>query len=197
MIAGAGRRLYKAIKRAGQDRQKGESGLTQEEKQRVTQWLYSIRKREFALDKLKETLEILESKKETPPKYTSNFEAVVVFSNDVHSKQEAWTEFLDSFDARKSFLLEAIERHTTIITCYYDTLELLKQDEEWGYFGERIIRHKYYNKVKPDKVIYIKHLGCTERTYYRIHGKALRFFQEALPNIFRPKTSGSIVAVNS
>lgn len=157
--------------------------MTQEEVKRVKSWLYSIRRSEIALANLTKALEELESRHYSPPTWMqAPPEAVMVSGSMGGSKQEAWTEFLDEYPARRSFLEDNIVKHSSKISCFWTTLDLLAEEDN---VGAQAIRKKYYDKVRPDKAIYTMFLFCSEETFYRALRRALHFYYDVLPDIFQ------------
>lgn len=154
---------------------------------RVKAWLYSIRKTELALVNLRQALAELETRRESPPTWMRSPELVSVVGGESESKQENWVEFLEVYPARKSFLEDNIVKHETKLRQYRETLEVLAQDQKWGYIGAEIIRKKYYCKIQPDKAIYTMFLFCSPETFYRAHRRALQFFFDVLPDVFQSK----------
>lgn len=157
--------------------------MTQEEIKKVKSWLYSIRRSEIAFANLTKALEELESRNCSPPTWMkAPPEAVMVSGSMGGSKQEAWTEFLDEYPARKSFLEDNIRKHELKINCFWKTQDALAEEDN---IGAQAIRKKYYDKVRPDRAIYTMFIFCTPETYYRSLRRALQFYYDVLPDIFQ------------
>ena len=132
--------------------------MTGQEKEKVQQWLYSIKKDEKTIEAIKSALELLDEQKDTP-----------------------------NYEARRSFLLFH-KIMLQLNRNYYDrTLEAMRTTEPaWGELGAKIIDYKYYQKGTVDVYNrWQKQFYCDYSTFYRIHKKALQFFLDVLPNLFQ------------
>lgn len=165
--------------------------MNKEEKKRVINWLYSIRRSEITIERLQRKLEALENRKASPPTWMTNPDALGIKGGSEDSKQQIWVEFLDSYPTTKEFYLDNIEMHQERVKLYYDTLEAMKQDQKWGYMAGQVIHYKFYKKVKPDIVIYSKYLCCDHDTYYKYQRRGLKYFLENYPELFVEKTDKS------
>ncbi|MBP2643949.1 MAG: hypothetical protein H6Q67_1836 [Firmicutes bacterium] len=158
--------------------------MDRQAKKKVAQWLYSIPRTELAIKTMEESLVALRERKETPPTWMSNPDALGVMGGIEGSRQETWVEFLDAFPARESFLEDRLKHNRRKVKLYYDTLDAM-QKEHWGCLGREIVEYKYYRHVQPDLKIYSLLLFCAKPTYYRILSMALRFFYEVLQGEMR------------
>ena len=133
--------------------------MTVQEKKKVQQWLFSIKKSEQAIASINSAIELLDEDKDTP-----------------------------NYETRRSFLL--FHKAMMRLNCnyYYRTLEAMRATEpSWGELGAKIIDYKYYQNGHVDE--YRRWMnqvpGCDYSTFYRIQRKALQFFYDVLPHIFR------------
>lgn len=156
--------------------------MTKKERAKVVQWLHSIPKTEYSIGNLRRALEDLETRYQSPPTWMSNPDAIGVMGGIEESKQETWVQFLDAYPARKSYLEDLIEKRTLKVRQYFEVLELLAQENS---LAAQAIRKKYYEKVKPDKAIYTMFLFCSEEWFYKLLRKGIRFYYEALPEVFK------------
>ena len=162
---------------------KEEKATTKQERKKVIQWLYSMPGTDYSISNLKRALEDLETRRESPPMWMSNPPDVTsVAGGEETSRQETWAIFLEQYESRKSYLEDLIARRTLKAKKYYEVLDLLKQD---NYLAAEAIRKKYYEKVKPDRAIYTMFLFCSRETFYRALGRGIRFYYEALPEVFK------------
>ncbi len=155
--------------------------MTKEEAQRVKRWLYSIPAIEYSIINLQRALDDLETRRQSPPTWMSNPDAVGVTGGEETSRQETWAIFLDQYEARRSYLEDLIRQRTIKVAQYREVMELLAQENS---LAAQAIRKKYYDKVKPDRDIYRLFLFCSEETFYRLLRKGIRFYYEALPEVF-------------
>jgi hypothetical protein len=158
--------------------------VTGQDGQRVKQFLYSIRTVEFAIANLQRAILDIDTRRESPPDWTRSPEAVRVSGGRNESKLEDWVEFLDSYEARRSFLVDSLAQHRRKVEQYNETLAEMAREPRWGCLGAQIIEYKFRRRVQPDLAIYTQHLFCGRETFYRALKKALRFFCEALPDRF-------------
>lgn len=158
--------------------------MTGQDAQRVKQFLYSIRTAEFAIGNLERAIMDLDARRQSPPDWTRYPEAVRVTGGRNESRLEAWVEFLDTYEARRSFLEDSLRLHRRKVEQYNDTLAVMAGESRWGSLAAQIVEYKFRRRVKPDSVIYALHLFCGRETFYRGLRRALRFFYEALPDRF-------------
>lgn len=164
--------------------EKGEDNMTGQDTQRVKQFLYSIRTAEFAIANLQRAILDLDTRRESPPDWMRSGEAVRVSGGKNESKLETWVEFLDTYEARRSYLLDSLSLHRRKVEQYNDTLAVLAEEPRWGSLGVQIIEYKFRRRVKPDSAIYTLHLFCGRETFYRCLKKSVQFFYQALPDRF-------------
>ena len=157
--------------------------MTKSEQKFVKQWLYSIPKTEVAIKNLERAIDDLSERRQSPPTWMSNPDALGVQGGSGGSKQETWVEFLDMYEARMSYLQDTLARHKRKIEQYNDTLEAMNNDVV-GALGVAIIKYKYYRHIKPDSAIYTLYLFCSQKTFYNYHFRALQYFAQTLPDIF-------------
>lgn len=117
------------------------------------------------------------------PKTTPSYSLVQGAGGEETSKPESWAILQDEYLERKKFLEGKLAYNTRLVKLYYETIEALALENHWGQLAKDIIRYKYYLKVNPDKAIYTMFLFCAERTYYRMHEKALEFFCDVIPEL--------------
>lgn len=156
--------------------------MNKSQKNKVAQYLHSIKRTEIAIYNLSNSIENLETRRNSPPTWMQV--PGIGGGGDSGSKQEAWVEFLDTYDARKSYLQDKLEEHRLKVVQYNDVLTALSEEGQIGMIASYVIRHKYYDKVAPDSEIYTNILFCSESTFYKAHRFGLIFFFEALPDIF-------------
>ncbi|MDR3562489.1 MAG: hypothetical protein P4N41_19940 [Negativicutes bacterium] len=167
-----------------QSGEKGAVRMTGQDMQRVKQFLYSIRTTEFAIANLERAILDIDTRRQSPPDWTRHPEAVRVSGGKNEPVLEAWVEFLDTYDARRSFLEDSLAQQRRKVEQYNDTLALMAEEPNWGCLGAQIVEYKFRRRVKPDSAVYALHLFCGRETFYRGLKKALRFFCEALPDRF-------------
>ena len=156
--------------------------MDRQAKKKVAQWLYSIPRTELAVKNLEESLEALKTRRESPPTWMSNLDALGVMGGVGGSRQETWVEFLDEYPARKSYLEDVLQQHRRKVRMYYDTLDAM-QTEHWGSLGREIINYKYYRHIHPDLKIYSLLLFSTKETYYRVNRRSLQYFWDVIPGL--------------
>ena len=167
--------------------------MNQQEKKNVIQYLYSIKRTQLAILNLERALEELKTRRESPPVWMHNPDAVSVTGGVEGSKQEAWVEFLEAYPARKSFLEDQLSQKVNKVEQFDSIMAAMPQEGHWGSLAVEIIRHKYIQRISPDKAIYSMFLFCSEETYYRTHRKALQYFVDVLPQTIK---NDSLVTVN-
>ena len=164
--------------------------MTEQEKKSVQAFLWSIRKTEIAIHNLERAIETLDTRRESPPDWMSRLSAAGGGGGSGTSQLESWTEFLEAFPARRSYLSDQLIQHKRKIEQYQDAIMYLINEPRWGVLGAEIIKIKYYQQVKPDKAIYTMYLFCAERTFYDAHSRALRTIFDLMPDRFiRKKAS--------
>lgn len=168
--------------------------MNQQEKKEVIQYLYSIKRTEVAITNLARAIDDLETRRQSPPDWMHNPDSISVTGGMEGSKQEAWAEFIEAYPARKSFLEDQLQQKQKKIEQYNEIITALAQEGRWGTLAVQIIRHKYIQRITPDKAIYTMFLFCAEKTYYRIHRRALQYFIDVLPHVLK---NDSLVTVNS
>ncbi len=136
--------------------------MTKQDIKNVKTWLHSIPKTEQAISSLEIATKDLKVKLENP----------------LPDKKEQY--FRDSL----AFLKDNLKAHRRKVEQYRDTLEFLKQEPQWGYIAEEIIRKKYYDRVRPDRVVYVKGLHISEAWFYKLHRRGLKLFFDVLPDVF-------------
>ena len=157
--------------------------MNKAQKSKVVQYLHSIKRTEIAIFNLSNSIEKLETRRESPPTWMQ-VPGTGGGCGDSESKQEAWVEFLDTYEARKSYLEDKLEEHRRKVVQYNEVLIALSQEGQIGLIASYVIRHKYYDKMAPDNEIFTNILFCSESNFYRSHRFGLQFFFEALPNVF-------------
>lgn len=157
--------------------------MTEAERKKVQHFLRSIRKAELAVIDLNRAIEDLDTRRESPPTWMINLESAGVSGGIGENRLETWAEFIDTYEARRSFLREMLRRNARKVEDYKRTMEALAHEDNYGCLAVEIINLKYYRKV-PDEVACRYHLFCAKRTYYRTHVAGLIFFCEALPSRF-------------
>lgn len=155
--------------------------MTDEDFRKVEAWLYSIPRIEIALHNLKMELERLETKRQSPPTWMSNPNAVPVAGGELDSRQQKWIEFLDEYEIRRNELLEQIRYREQQIECFNRVLDMLRAEN--GQYAQ-LVKAKYIEKVKPDSAIYDGILVVSERTFYRMRAYVVKTFYECLPAQF-------------
>ena len=158
--------------------------MNKAEQKRVKQFLYSIKVTELAIFNLQRAIDDLDTRKASPPTWMSNPDVCGVSGGSAGSQQESWVEFLDAYPARRSFLTDTMDRHRRKVADYNETIDSMRETEQWGPLGADIIRLKYYHHIHPDQTIWCYHLFCSKAAFYRTHYAALRFFYEVLPQRF-------------
>jgi len=137
---------------------------------------------EYSLGNLRLALDDLETRRASPPDWMSNPDALAVMGGEETSKQETWAIFInDEYPVRKSYLEELITARARKVEQYREVLELLGRD---NHLAAHAIRKKYYDKVKPDQAIYSMFLFCSRETYFRAIRKGIRFYFEALRELW-------------
>lgn len=159
--------------------------MTEQDGKAVKQFLYSIRRTELAIINLEKALEELDTRRESPPDWMSRLDAVGGSGGGGGSKLESWTEFLDTYPARRSYLEDQLKQHRRKVEQYNQAVEMISKEPRWGALGKDIVRLKYYQHVRPDRAIYTLYLFCAERTFYEAHRRALKMVYDILPDRFR------------
>ena len=158
--------------------------MTKQERTKVIRWLRSIPGTEYSITSLTRALEALESRKESPPTWMSNPDAVAAMGGEDTSKQEQWLEFLEAYPARKSYLEDLIAQRTRKVEQFWEVLDLLARENG---LGAQAIRKKYYDQVRPDRDIFRYHLFCSEDWFYKCLRRGVRFYFDTLPDLFAGK----------
>lgn len=158
--------------------------MTKTEQKRITQFLYSIPTTEFAIENIKNDIELLDQRMQTPPKITSGEGGIM--GGEECSKEERWVLFVDQYQERREYLTAMLAQHQLKVSDYYNTLDKMAELHDWGRLARQICNDKYYRRRSPDVAIYSQ-LFCAERTFYKHLGQAQRFFLECLPNRFADK----------
>ncbi|TWH49608.1 DUF1492 domain-containing protein [Sporomusa sp. KB1] len=157
--------------------------MNQQEKKAVIQYLYSIKRTELAITNLERAIEDLETRRESPPVWMHNLDSVSVTGGMESSKQEAWVQFIEAYPERKSFLKDQLQQKQNKIQQYNEIITALSREGNWGSLAAQIIRHRYIQRISPDKAIYTLFLFCSESTFYKTHRQALKYFNDVLPKI--------------
>lgn len=158
--------------------------MNEQEVKRVKQFLYSIRRTEQAIKNLEQAIEDLDRRSNSPPTWTSNPSAFPVRGGEPTDKLQSWAEFKETYTARRSFLADSLYRQRRKLEQYRETLESMRGESELGDMAVRLIEHKYYRQVRPDRAIWSIYLFCSKPTFYRVNDKALQFFFDCLPDRF-------------
>lgn len=154
--------------------------MTKEEGKRAKQYLYSIKRTQLAIFNLERAIIDLDTKIESTPTWTSSPEACR--GGQEGSKLENWAEFVDTYQERRSFLLDRLQRSKNKVEQYEKMLDAMNC-ERWGALGVQIVRHKYYQHISPDSHIYTMFLFCSPETFYRTHRLALQFVVDTIPEV--------------
>ena len=156
---------------------------------RVKTWLYSIPRTEQAIINLELAILDIKTKLENPPSYIvsgiSNYSGMHSSGGEEGgSKGYSYAEWLEMTSDRLNFLEDTLRTKERKVEQYRNTLEGLKLEPQWGYVAGEILRKKYYDKVKPDQVIYTMFLFISPEWFYKLHRRGLQYFYDVLPNIF-------------
>ena len=160
----------------------------------VQKYLYSIKRSEIKILNLERAIHDLDTRRESPPVWMSNPDIISVTGGMDGSKQESWVEFLETYPDRRSYLADCLDHERKRVEQFYTTLNQLSTEGRWGPLAANLIRHKYIQRITPDMAIYTMYLFCTRESFYRTHKRALKFFYDVLPDIFKNDT---LVTLNS
>ena len=155
----------------------------------VKRWLYSMPKTDQAILNLEQAIQELQDKLDNPPSHIvsgiGNYSGMNYSGGEEGgSKEQSYVDWKEMCVNRLSFLQEELRKKQIKSRQYRETLELLKKEPKWGHNAGEIIRKKYYDKVKPDTVIYTMFVFCSQREFYRAHRQGLDYFYDVLPNVF-------------
>ncbi|SDD89184.1 hypothetical protein [Sporomusa acidovorans] len=154
----------------------------------VQKYLYSIKRSEIKILNLERAIQDLDTRRESPPVWMHDPDTISVTGGQEGSKQESWVEFLEAYPGRRSYLTDCLEQEQKRVEQFYQTLDQLSAEGNWGPLAANIIRHKYIQRITPDTAIYTMFLFCTKESFYRTHKKALKFFYDVLPDVFQNDT---------
>lgn len=158
--------------------------MTEQQKYRVKQFLYSIRRTEQAILNLEQAIDDLDARYNSPPTWVSNSSALPVTGGEPRDKLQDWAEFVETYKARRSFLRDNLLRCRRKVEQYRETLEAMRGEAELGDLAVRLVECKYYRQVRPDSAIWSMYLFCGKTYFYELHARALRYFFDVLPDRF-------------
>lgn len=156
--------------------------MTKAEIERVKQYLRSIKATELAIIDLNRAIENHIGKKDAGMRITASMSLAP--GGEGGSRVEAFAEFMVTYPQRLRDLRFFLSEKQEKINDYNFVLDAMANERHWGPLAVEIVRHKYYEHIKPDTYICTRYLYCTPETFYRTHRMLLKFFLEVLPHRF-------------
>lgn len=160
--------------------------MTHEDFRRVEAWLYNIPRVQIAIENLRHELERLDTKRNSPPTWMSNPDAVPVMGGELDSRQARWVEFLEEYPVRRAELLATITEREQQLKCFKQVLDILQAEDSRL---AQLVRKKYIEKMRPDRAVWENVLFVSKPTYYRMRIYVVQAFFDCLPGYFLRKVS--------
>lgn len=157
--------------------------MTKAEIKRVKQYLHSIKATEIAIFDLNRAIENHIGKRDAGMRITASMSLAP--GGDGGSKVEAFAEFLVTYPERLRDLYFFLDEQLEKLNEYTFVMDAMANERHWGPLAVEIVRHKYYEHIRPDTYICTRFLYCTPETFYRTHRRVLQFFYDVLPHRFK------------